>query len=438
MARERIPSDRSGRLVVRGARLNKDVLARLRPGGRIILDATSEPSLTFTLVDERLAVLASRILHPGAAIDFEGLKFAVQAAEIISDGGVPHLQINGRSVGSRRLRRQKGKRVWRNTSPTQVVRTLAKRAKLGVVAQPSGKRRQIVRGKKESSRALMGRLATEIGFICFESDGVLFFGKPTWLIQRDNINIRRVKWDRTTGQGTGSLVDLPQCRRSEDSKKHAAEIVLQLEGEEALTWRPGDRMVLEGVPTYDGRYLVTKVEFPFEEEQPVVVTAVTPVNPERERERRDNNGGRGGRDDRNRDAEGRGSTAERFVHTVLQQVGDPVVLLAETAKTEADPDAFDCSELVEWALETVGVGFVATPEGQREFCRARGQLISVDQALRTRGALLLADGRAAVSLGGGRVVEAVNRTYRVTVADPAAWESGALVPGLAYPQGVAS
>lgn len=439
--RDLTPQGRVDRLVVRGSRLTDDVQDRVLTGGSVELSVDEPTKLAFTVADPQLTALESRLFAPGAAIDFAGLKFTVSALEPAADGdAVTVLNVTARSVGVRRLRRQKGPKVWRNTSPDQVARAAGGEAGLRVVAQPTARRKQIARGRRQSSWALLGDLAEQCGFVCFEAHGTLFFAQPTWLAKRKDAAVHTLTWDRRNGRPTGVLVAFPTCRRSEDSKRNAAELDFQIVGAGVEEWRTGDVVHLKGVPTYEGHYLVTTVTIPLSDEEPVQVHAETPVNPEKQKRTpiRSTSTVRGTITTPSGSGGGASSSAtvERFVQTALAQAGDRYVYGAEASKNDPDPDAFDCSELVEWALARVGVFIPDGSSAQREFCRSHGTLIPISQAIGTRGALLFANGHVAISLGNGRTIEAMNRTYGVRQgnANGRPWIAGGLVPGLPYPK----
>jgi cell wall-associated NlpC family hydrolase len=130
---------------------------------------------------------------------------------------------------------------------------------------------------------------------------------------------------------------------------------------------------------------------------------------------------------------GRG-TAEAFVQKALAQNGDRYVFGAETNLNDPNPNTFDCSELVQWAAHQAGVTVPDGTMNQVPFFRQKGTEISVDKALRTRGALLFRPGHVAISLGDGRTIEAKGSAYGVNVfsAQGRGWTSGALIPGLKY------
>jgi cell wall-associated NlpC family hydrolase len=120
------------------------------------------------------------------------------------------------------------------------------------------------------------------------------------------------------------------------------------------------------------------------------------------------------------------TVAERFVDLALDQKGDRYIYGAEARLSDADPDAFDCSELTQWAAHRVGVTIPDGAEWQYLDLKAKHSLIPVDQALKTKGALLFyfsheqtssgarpARAHVAISLGDGRTIEARGRAYGV-------------------------
>lgn len=141
-------------------------------------------------------------------------------------------------------------------------------------------------------------------------------------------------------------------------------------------------------------------------------------------------------------------TAQAFADLLLSQEGDRYVFGVEVSHDNADPDAFDCSELVEWGCARLGVT-PKMPDGswlQARHCRDHGTLVTVDDAIRTVGALLFrfssspfvggrpTSAHVAVSLGDGRTIEARSTRLGVGVfsADMRGWTNAGLVPGLDY------
>jgi cell wall-associated NlpC family hydrolase len=142
---------------------------------------------------------------------------------------------------------------------------------------------------------------------------------------------------------------------------------------------------------------------------------------------------------------GRGG-AEAFVQAALDQVGDTYVFGSETDLSDADPETFDCSELVQWAAAQAGVDITDGSWNQYLALQGQGASTTVDQALQTRGALLFSfsseptsgggrprQAHVAISLGDGTVVEAASPRDGVEIspADASRFTHAAVIPELA-------
>lgn len=127
-----------------------------------------------------------------------------------------------------------------------------------------------------------------------------------------------------------------------------------------------------------------------------------------------------------------------FVKLCMAQRGDRYVFGAEASFSDPDPERFDCSELVQWALGRLDVPFVDGSFNQEQFCASRGTLISVERGIATFGALLFRTpgkpGHVAVSRGDGTTIEARGRAYGVNVfsASGRPWTHAARIPGISY------
>ncbi|MDX2014458.1 MAG: peptidoglycan-binding protein [Myxococcaceae bacterium] len=124
---------------------------------------------------------------------------------------------------------------------------------------------------------------------------------------------------------------------------------------------------------------------------------------------------------------GSGRTQE-FLRQALSQNGNRYVFGAEASPNNANPRALDCSELVEWAAARAGVRF---PDGSANQIAA-ARPMSVEQALRTPGALLYRPGHIAISLGDGRTIEARNSRAGVGIfnANGRGWTRAGTIPGM--------
>ena len=124
-----------------------------------------------------------------------------------------------------------------------------------------------------------------------------------------------------------------------------------------------------------------------------------------------------------------GKAVEVFVKAALAQEGDSYVFGAETSLSDPDPTTFDCSELVQWAAYQAGVQLPDGSYNQYLELKAGNAAISVEEALRTRGALLFtfseeptpgggrpSEADVVISLGDGRTVGAANPRSGVVVS----------------------
>jgi hypothetical protein len=138
---------------------------------------------------------------------------------------------------------------------------------------------------------------------------------------------------------------------------------------------------------------------------------------------------------------------QRFLDAARDQVGDKYRFGTETSESDANPTAFDSSELVEWAAHRAGVHDM--PDGswnQYRYLHEKGASVPVEEALRTPGALvfgfssdpLASPGRPArayvgISLGNGKVLDVSERAGEVREMDPGNFYGyGAKVPGLHF------
>lgn len=419
---------RLGKLIVRGGGLQADLAERLVSASvSMTVDEVTQMTLAFT-EDETFAITESGLFVPGtdfragSRCDYADLPFEVRAVELAPRGGDHVLTVTCRSLGAGRLRRERGAKVRKNLSPTDFAKLEAKGAGLRFVGQKSAKRKVITRrggDDAETTWDTLDRLAGECGFLVFEAAGTLYFGKPSWLVERGKS--LKVTW---AGPKTGDDLDaLPTVRRSGDAKRRTVEVTAQMRGPLAEAARPGWRMDLAGIPTFEGGYLLTGSSFSLAENAPIELAAGTVIDPEKDKR----DGGKGGKTASS--GSGGSKSVERFVSVALAQAGDDYEYGAEADPGDDNPSAFDCSELVQWAAARAGVRFVDGSSAQIAACTP----ISVEQAIKTRGALLWHEGHIAISLGNGQTIEAANeRVGVVSLAAAGRFAKGGLIPGLRY------
>lgn len=135
---------------------------------------------------------------------------------------------------------------------------------------------------------------------------------------------------------------------------------------------------------------------------------------------------------------------ETVLLQALGQQGDRYVFGAETQPKDNNPEKFDCSELVQWACNHVGVEMVDGAQNQYNFCKQHGTTISIDDAMHTRGALAFITepnhviGHVFFLLGDGRTMEAKGAKYGVGVfsarnaSGHPRFDKAARIPGIDY------
>jgi cell wall-associated NlpC family hydrolase len=139
--------------------------------------------------------------------------------------------------------------------------------------------------------------------------------------------------------------------------------------------------------------------------------------------------------------------AQQFLDTALSQAGKPYVWGATASPSDPSPPAFDCSELTKWAAARVGDPIPDVASAQFLYLKEHGDLISVQQALHTPGALLFhfdhepknlqddpSAGHVAISVGDGvHTIEARGHAYGTNVFADAAgrdFNFAGIIPGM--------
>jgi hypothetical protein len=271
-------------VLVAGAALASDVQAAVTGDPMLTSTVDEVTQLALSLGDPGWKLARSGLFAKQASVETAGLPLEVAVVEPGPVGGIEGLTVSCRARGAQLLKRTTGALVRRDISPTEWIAVDARTAGYELVAEDTARRSQIDRkaeqGRDPETAWQVGRrLADEVGFWLFEDGTRLYFGRPSWLLQRPAATVWPVIW--TTGSPSGVIVPtaIPVLRSSEDAEE-AATIALQLPHRQAETVRPGEVIDLGGVPAgFVGRYLVTSVSVPYDGHSPIEVAASTPVDP---------------------------------------------------------------------------------------------------------------------------------------------------------------
>jgi cell wall-associated NlpC family hydrolase len=398
-------------------------------------------------------------LNSGGRFKWSGVEMRVVATELRQEAAGPLVVITSRSEGIYELKRENpGVELGaKNVSPTEWLQRQIRARTSGIqlIAEGSPRRPDIApaengAGELETAWQVAVRLAGELGYWLFEADGVVHFGRPTWLVSRTT-EVKVAGVPNAWGDERLDTLGIPVIRKSIDSDKgHTMSLELpRWRGEQVL---PGMRLALKGIGGVPSTWIVTRVSWPIDGGRaPVVVDAEEPKDPPPKPP-----GGAASDSPAGTEAEGgptgtggtpavqagTGSSLD-FVDLCLKQKGDRYRFAAEAAASDPDPDEFDCSELVEWAAARIGVKIADGAYNQWKACKA----IDIPTAARTRGALLfVGSGRGvgrqaithvAVSLGNGsHTIEARGTAYGVVEAPIGnRFNFAGLIPGMRYGAG---
>lgn len=441
-------------VLLRGRKLTLDI-------GPALLEATFSVSFTqigelaIGVYDPSFHILESGMFDVGGSVDFRSYRQEITAVETqAAPDGKGMLLARCRAASIGRLSRRRGPKVMHKASPSEFVIAECKKVGAKYVVQPSARRKSVARDTSKSENTSSGdvkpsswttfeRFARELGYALFESENTIYFGQPSWLRKRDG-KAAVVTW--LTGASTDT-VGVPRFRDELGPSDAGVSVEFDVPRERLNEFPPGGRVKMAFPRFGEETYLVTGLSFPVLDTGWATVQAGKPVDPKPEppqkKSTRTGAGSSGGGGPRGSNpavgggppnptgATGRKSAYD-FVTLCLRQAGNAYAFGAEASASDPDPDAFDCSELIEWAAARVGCYVPDGSINQINYVRP----ISVAQGLATRGAILWIPGHVAVSLGGGTgTIEALNRSYGVVRMGPGrsfSWQRAGLIPGMRY------
>lgn len=386
---------------LRGGGLSKQ-LAEAVTSASFSASLTDISQVDITFTDPGWALLKSGIFSINASVDIESYQMEIASISTGSDADeVENVNIKCRSRVIRKLKNRRGARVMRNVSPSEFVISECKAVGAKYRVQGSSKRKQVARdvpkdGQQEvsnppSSWTTFKRLADEVGFVMFETAGVIYFGKPSWLISEGGSAWQYFRY-KSGKDDNGRVYSVPEADRSEDSTAESVKFTVHTN---SLDWvKVGGRFNLSGVPTFETNYLVSSVSIDMTDPRNLVdVTGVLASNPDPS--------------DTAKGQSRRGTQLRSdFVYWVRKQIGNRYAD-TQVGLGSNNPNTFDGDELAQWAASQVGIYLPETANLQIEFCESHGTLISVASAAKIAGTLLWRNNSIGISLGNGQIVESV-------------------------------
>ena len=250
------------------------------------VDQVTELTLKFD--DPGFRMLANNLFDLKTPVRYRGLDLYIAAIETDPGGGLGGMTIRCRPIAVRKLKQLRGTKTRRDITPAAYLASECELAKVAKrpVAQDSKPKKKIVRDASESGVSYdpanvpsawttIQRLASEIGFVVYEVGGVIYFGKPTWLVERHPNVV--VDWYAANGD---EPMAIPQIRKSEDSKD--VEVTVQLSLDRAGEVIPGKGLQLQNFPKFSDTYFITTVSYPLAGSGTISVTATTVRDPEKQ------------------------------------------------------------------------------------------------------------------------------------------------------------
>ena len=269
-------------ILFRGKRLLSNVIDQVSEV-TIELSTSQITELSFTVEDPAFKILSTGVFDLNTKVTYKGLSLIVAVVETGPGGGIGGFTIRCRPEIVSKLKKRRGKMVMKKIRPTQFASREVAAAGGKFVGQTSPIRSSIARDVPQkgesydpasfpSSWTTMQRLADELGFLMYEVGGTIYFGKPTWLI--DKLPKVTVEWYPENQKEPYSV---PEFRQSIDNED--VEVSMELPISKAGSVYPGQGLVLSGFPKYAGTYFINTVSYPLVGPGTVSVSASTVKNP---------------------------------------------------------------------------------------------------------------------------------------------------------------
>ncbi len=434
-----LPPKDPNSIVILGRALEEQV-GRAWVSGSVDMTGDGIPSISLSFVDQEFAIWGAAWNTQGTPVDWDGWRLELAGKSCDERGEVNYTTLEFWPRGIASLKQRQGA-SRRSLSAGQWIEAEAGISGLQVINyEARGLSRDTIgpdttessgigivpttqTGKQpETAWDTMGRLASEDGCVVFAlPEGKLVYGKPTIFVRAFSyldagfrgsaagdpaLNFTRIKPDVVVDSAKATV------------NKRATVWLPRSRGERV---RPGMACRLPGFPSFDdGAYLVKKVGWELGEiNDDVQIEIERPVDPVPQGERDEAGLGdpsvassvSGAPGDLKKGTK----SAYDFVAWAQKQVNDKYVFGANPSASDPDPSQFDCSSLVKWAAAQVGLNMPRTSNEQLAVCTP----ISVEEASRTRGALIFvkgtgANGHVVISLGtGNHTIEARGQKYGV-------------------------
>ena len=266
----------------------------------VSLSISGSSQVSITLLDPNFSFARANYFQIRRDVSYRGMNFEISAVETQrSESVFPQYTLECRARPIQLMKRDKKPEAYRGMSAYDFAFAIAKRFRLNFVGEKTTKKQAIVKGKNNNSDdsvwTVLTSLAQEQQFVCFESEGTLFFCSEKFLVGKwgdpafvyGDLKFIPFIWPEPTdpafakARNTYVLMDQPSVRRSDDDIK-AAEGTMLVDRANGIKLRPGMTIYLGGIPDFEGLYIISDVSFAEGVPEPVQVSFKTPVEPKKE------------------------------------------------------------------------------------------------------------------------------------------------------------
>lgn len=289
-------------------------------------------------------------------------------------------------------------------------------------------------GEDPSAWTTIVRLAKELGKRVFISGRRLIFGSAQFAMAWAAPGSMRISmYGYTEGE---RFITMPTATRVTVGSRDVAQVTGRVPLNRAKFFRPGTSVLMTQIPNVAGlneiQMMVQKISHDIANDTDgAEITFLEPVDPPPQPPTQTTAAGANGGSTSADGSSGGGAdgSIDKFISIALSQAGKRYVFGAEASPSDANPRAFDCSELVEWSAARAGIN-PKVPDGSSAQL-AHSQRISVQAGINTKGALLFMPGHVAISLGNGKTIEAMNPSSGVRQgnANGRSWSAAGKIPG---------
>ena len=262
----------------------------------LTMDASSE--IQFTVIDKDFIFARNNYFQLRRNVYYRDLVFEISRVDVSQDeSSYPAFTIAARSKNIQLMKRDKEPEGFSGLTPTEFASTIAARFNMQFYGEETSEVKNIVKGSSsradESTYDVLMRVASEIQFTCFETQDTLFFtsqenllgkwGDPAYLF--GDSYVIPIEWpepDEEAFPSAGNkyrLIEMPSVGKSDDDWKFAEGSFL-IERVNGVKLRPGMTINLDGIPDFEGLYLITAVEFDEGVPDPVQVSFRSPDDPD--------------------------------------------------------------------------------------------------------------------------------------------------------------